>query len=190
MPDDKMGICTKSIENTSEFNSDISSTNNNDSLGLFFNIKESIRVDTVRSTGDIIIGGNGRSTTDGNHDLLRFHLVLCSILLGDFDSVGIDKFGPSIMIVYVLLVQVALADHQLMSISVNQSLLDTVQSLDVGISLGLEGVPVERVDHLVGNLVVAETVCNSFSDMVGSVRTVPHDLCVKSAWGDLDGRYR
>jgi hypothetical protein len=72
--------------------------------------------------------------------------------------------------------------------SVNQSLLNTIQSLDEGISLGLEGIPVERVDHLVGNLIVAETVCNSFSDMVGSIRTVPHDLWGELAWGDLDLR--
>jgi hypothetical protein len=72
--------------------------------------------------------------------------------------------------------------------SVDQSLLNTIQSLDEGISLGLEGIPVERVDHLVGNLVVAETVGDSFSDMVGGICSVPHDLWGELAWGDLDLR--
>jgi hypothetical protein len=108
-----MGIRTEGIEYTSEFNRDISSTNHNDPLGLFFNVKESIRVDTIRSTGDIIVGRDSGSTTDGNHDLLGFDLVFRSVLLGDFNSMGIDEFSPAIMVIYILLVQVGLADSQL-----------------------------------------------------------------------------
>jgi hypothetical protein len=113
MPDDQMSIRTESVENTSEFNSDISSTDDNDPLWLFLDIKESVRVDTVGSTGNIVIRRDGGSTTNGNHNLLRLDLVLGSILLGDFDSVGVDKFSPSIVVVYVFLVEVVLADRQL-----------------------------------------------------------------------------
>ena len=110
-----MGICAESVEDSSEFNSDITSTNHDDPLGLFFNIKESIGVDTVRGSWNLIVGRDSRSTTDGDHDFLRFDLVFRSVLLGDFDSVRIDKFSPSIMVIYILLVQVTLANSQLMT---------------------------------------------------------------------------
>ena len=57
------------------------------------------------------------------------------------------------------------------------SLLDTVETLDIGVSLLLELWPIERLDHLVGSGVVTETVGNGLSNIVGRISAVPHDLC-------------
>ena len=108
MSDNQMRLCTKSVEHTSELDGDVSSTNDDDLLWLFLNIKEPIRVDTVRSSWDLIIGRNGRSTTDSYCDLLGLDLVFRSVVLRDFEGVRVDEFGPSFMVVYFLLAEVGL----------------------------------------------------------------------------------
>jgi hypothetical protein len=104
-----MSLCAKSVENTSEFNSDISSTDDHNLLWLFFDIKESVGIDTILGSRDIVFRRDSRSTTYSDHDLLRSNFVLASVVLGDFNSVGIDEFSPSLVVVYILLVEVGFA---------------------------------------------------------------------------------
>ena len=109
MSNDEMSLCTESVKDTSKLDGNVSGPNNDDLLWLFLDIKESIGIDTVRCARDVIIRWDSGSTTDRYGNLLGLDLVFRSVVLSDFESVGVDKLGPSFMVVDFLFAQIALA---------------------------------------------------------------------------------
>lgn len=69
--------------------------------------------------------------------------------------------------------------YELRSLSVQRgrNALDTVETLNVGISLVLHGRPVKFVDHLLGGRIITEAVCGGFANSIGHIGGVPHEFC-------------
>lgn len=104
-----MSLRSERVEDSSEFNSNVSRTDDGDTFGLFFNIKESIRVDTVRSTWNLLIAWNGRSPSDGNGDLFSFDLVLFPIETFDLEGILVNERSVSFMVIDLVIDEVLLA---------------------------------------------------------------------------------
>jgi hypothetical protein len=69
----------------------------------------------------------------------------------------------------------------------NGNSLDSVQTLDVLVTLVLQCRPVELVDHLICCGLITETIRYGFTDVVGGIGGVPHDFwsSVRSQDDDL-----
>lgn len=106
-----MRLRAEGVEHPSELNSDISGSNDDDSLGLLLNVKEPVRVDTVLCAGNVVIGRDGRSTADGDVEHLGFDSVrLAPVPRSDFDLVGRDELGPAFVVVDFVVDEVLLAN--------------------------------------------------------------------------------
>lgn len=109
MPNNQVRLRSQRVEHSSQLHTDVPSTDHGHSLGLGLDIKEPIRIDTVRSSRDLVIAWDSGSSANGYTDLLGFDLVFAPICLLDLDGVGVDKGGPAFVVVDVLLLQVPVA---------------------------------------------------------------------------------
>jgi hypothetical protein len=110
VPDDQVGLRAEGVEHTSQLDGDISGSNDDDSLGLTVDVKEAIRVDTVFGTGDLIVGGDCGSPSDGNGDLLRFDFVGRAVVRLNLEGVGIEEGSVALVVVDLVVDQVLLAE--------------------------------------------------------------------------------
>lgn len=110
MSDDQVGLRAKGVEHTGQLDGDVSGSNDDDSLGLSVDVKEAIRVDTVFGTGDLIVGGDCGSPSDGNGDLLRFDFVGRAVVRLNLEGVGIEEGSVALVVVDLVVDQVLLAE--------------------------------------------------------------------------------
>lgn len=127
MSNDEMRFCSQSVENTSQLYCNISSTDDGDSLGLFFYIKETIRVDSVRSTRDLFVRRDRCSTSNSDCDLFSFDVVRASIVGCDLEFVRGDEGGVSFVVVDFVVDQILLAIDDGLSVTVLGEFVDAVE---------------------------------------------------------------
>jgi hypothetical protein len=154
MTDEQVGLSTEVVEHASHLDSNVTSTNNSDLLGLLLKIEEAITVDAELGTLDVDCAG---TTTNSDEDLLCADLLLLTVLADNLDNVLGDERGGSVEVFDLVVLQVLL--------------VNSVQTLDVGVTLVLEGGPVEGSSLLDGETVGLGLV-DSFLDGGG----VPGDL--------------
>lgn len=155
--DEEMGLGSKSVEDASEFDGDVTSADDDDSFRLVFEVKETIRGDTETSSGDLLVRGDDRMTADGNANLVGFDGVGFLTRLRDLDLGG-RKDGSR-------------AVEEVDALPVPVCLVDTAESLDVSVALKLECGPIE--------LWLAETlefVSGSMTKLVSEISGMPHQL--------------
>jgi len=155
--DEEMGLGSKSVEDTSEFDGNVTSADDDDSFRLVFEVKETIRGDTETSSGDVLVRGDDRMTADGNTNFVGFDGVWFLTRLRDADLGG-RKDGSG-------------AVEEVDTLPVPVCLVDTTESLDVSVALKLEGGPVE--------LWLAETlefVSGGMTKLVSEISGMPHQL--------------
>jgi hypothetical protein len=111
--DHQVGLRAKRMEDTGQLDSDISGTDNGNPLRLLFDVEETVRVDTVRGSGDILILGDSRSTTDSNNEFLGSNSVLRAVWSLDLDLILVEERGISFVVGYIVLDQVLLAKREI-----------------------------------------------------------------------------
>ena len=105
-----MRLGAQRVKHPRELDRDVSRTDNNHRLGLLFDVKEAVRVDTERSTGNLVVGRDGGPATDGDVEDLGFDLVgLGTVPAGDFDLVGREELGPALVVIDLVVDEVLLA---------------------------------------------------------------------------------
>ena len=154
---EEMGLCSEGVENTGQFNGDIAGTDDDDPFWLVFEVEETIGGDAEASSGDFLFRGDGRVTANGNANVVGFDGVGLFTRLRDPDLSGREDGSMTIEEVDTLPVPVGL--------------VDTTQSLDVGVALGLEGCPVEL--WLIKTL---ELVSRGMTKLVSEIGGMPHQL--------------
>lgn len=110
MPDDQVSLRAEGVEHTGQLDGNVSGSNDDDSLGLSVDVKEAIRVDTVFGTGDLIVGGDCGSPSDGNGDLLGLDFVGRAVVRFDLEGVGIEERSVALVVVDLVVDQVLLAE--------------------------------------------------------------------------------
>jgi hypothetical protein len=154
MTDEQVSLGTEVVEHASHLDSNVTSTDDSDLLGLLLEVEEAITADTELGTLDVDCAG---ATTDSDEDLLCANLLLLTVLADNLDDVLGDERGGSVEVFDLVVLQVLL--------------VDSVQALDVGVTLVLEGGPVEGSGLLDGETVGLGLV-DGFLDGGG----VPGDL--------------
>jgi len=86
--DEKMGLGSEGVEDTGEFDGDITGTDDDDSFRLVFEVEETIRGNTEAGPGDFLLGGDGRVTADGDANVVGFDGVGFLTWLRDLDLGG------------------------------------------------------------------------------------------------------
>jgi hypothetical protein len=145
------------VKNTSQFYSDVSSSDNDCSLGKIFEVEESIRVESEIVTGNVL--GHRRSSTDGDNDSIGRVLTLfvgSSVSLvgrvSRADREGVLVYETSVTgnVFYSVLFDVYKQKMTLQPASNRVDwtwkltlLVDTVQSLNVLVSLVFESRPID-----------------------------------------------
>lgn len=120
----------RSVHNTSQLDSDITSSNNGNLRRKVFQLEEAITGDTVLGTGNL---RNVGATTGSNQDVRRSKARNTAIFIGDFDDLGLDETSTAVDKINAFATPVAL--------------IDTIQSLDDGVAGVLE-VGVIKLDFL------------------------------------------
>lgn len=153
----QMGFGSKGVEDAGEFDGDITSADDDDSFRLVLEIKETIRCDTEAGPRNFLFGGDGWVTTDGDANVVGFDGVGFLTRGRDSNLSGgkdcrvtvekIDTFPIPVILVY------------------------TTEFLDITVSLGFEGCPVEfcLFDTF-------ELVSHGLLDLVGKISGMPHQL--------------
>jgi len=126
MANEQVGLCAEVVEHASHLNGNVTGADDGDLLGLLLEVEEAITVDTELFTLNTDLAG---TTANGNEDLLCAHLLLLTVLAHDLDDVLGDERGSSIEVLDLVVLEVLL--------------VDSIQTLDVGVTLVLEGGPVE-----------------------------------------------
>lgn len=109
MPNDQVRLRPQCVKDTRQLNGNVPRPHHDDRLGLFLDIKESIRVDTVLCARDVIVGRNSGPATDGDIEDFGFDLVgLGTIPAGDLDFVGREELGPALVVVDLVVDEVLL----------------------------------------------------------------------------------
>ena len=160
---EEMGFCSEGVEDTGEFYSDITGTDDNDSFRLVFEVKETIRGNTEPSSGDIFFGGDGRVTANGYANVIGLDGIGFLTRLRDLDLSGRDDGSMTVEEVDTLPAPVGR--------------VDTTESLDVSVTLGLEGGPVEL--WLIKTL---ELVSRGMTKLVSEIGGMPHQLLGNASW--------
>lgn len=156
-----------SIERTREvsetdLDSDVTSSNDGDALGLFLERKEAVAGDTVLGALYVRVR---RLTSNGNNNPVRLEDVLGSIGPLHLNLVLALEPGEARVVVDVVLLKVAL--------------VNAVEAADIGVTLALERLPVKGDRLLGGGLVEpgdAETVRVGVAKVLGDGGCVPHHL--------------
>jgi hypothetical protein len=91
MTDHQVRLCAERVEYASQFDRDITSTDDGNPLGLFLDIEKAVRVDTVRCAGDLVVRGNSGSTADSDDKLFRPDGVLGAVGPFNLDLVLVEE---------------------------------------------------------------------------------------------------
>ena len=161
--DEEMSLGSKAVEDTGQFDCDITGTDDDDSFWLFFECKETIGGDTEVSSGDFLVRGDNRMTTNGYANVVGLDGVGFLTRLRDLDLGG-RKDG-------------SVAVEEVDTLPIPVGLIDTAELLDVSVALRLEGGPVE--------LWLAETlelVSLGMTKLVSEIGGVPHQLLWDTSW--------
>ena len=67
---DEMGLGSEGVEDTSEFNGNVTSTNDDDPFRLVFEFGEAIRGDTEGGSRDLLVRGDDGVTADGDTNVV------------------------------------------------------------------------------------------------------------------------
>ena len=127
--DEEMGLGSEGVEDTSEFDGDVTSADDDDSFRLVFEVEEAIRGDTKASPGNFLVRGNGRMTTGGDANMISLGGVGFLARLRDLNLGGRNDSSVTV--------------EKIDTLPVPVGLVDTTESLDVSVALKLEGGPVE-----------------------------------------------
>ncbi|KAI6757627.1 hypothetical protein HG531_003452 [Fusarium graminearum] len=125
--DEEVSLCAKGVEHASELDSDVTRTDNGDLLGLCGNVEETITVGAILGAGNL--GRNGGLASNSDKNLLGVDQNFGVVVECDLGLVLGGEAGPTVYVIDLVVVEV--------------SLVNTVQALDVSVTLGLEGGPVE-----------------------------------------------
>jgi hypothetical protein len=160
---EEAGLGSEGVEDTSQFDGDVTSTDDDDSFRLVFEFEETIGSDTETSSGNFLVRGGGRVTTDGDANLVGLDGVGFLTRLGDLDLGG-GKDG-------------SVAVEEVDTLPVPVCLVDTTESLDVSVALKFESSPVEL--WLVDTL---ELVTRGVTKFVGEISGMPHQFLGNTSW--------
>lgn len=153
--DEEMSLCAEGVEHAGEFDSNVTGADDGDLLGLLLDVEEAVRVDTELGARDR--GRNARVTTDSDEDLLGVDEDLRSVIESHLGLVLGQQLTPAVKVLDLVVDEV--------------SLVDSVESLDVGVALVLECRPVEG-----GRLLDREAVGLGLVDGLGNGGGVEGDL--------------
>jgi len=161
--DEEMSLGSEGVEDTSQFDGDVTGTDDDDSFRLVFEFEETIGGDTETSSGNFLVRGGSRVTTDGDANLVGLDGVRLLTRLRDPDLGGGKDGGVTVEEVDTLPAPVCL--------------VDTTESLDVSVALKLEGGPIEL--WLVETL---ELVSRGMTKPVSKIGGMPHQLFWDTSW--------
>ena len=114
MSNNEVCLGAKGVKDPGEFHGDIACTDHGHPLGQGFNVEETVRVDTVLSTGNLVTLSKsarhaglqrvmthwyGWTPANCDHKLLRADLVRGPVVPLDLDRVLVDKLGHSLVVV-------------------------------------------------------------------------------------------
>ena len=161
--DEEMGLAPEGIEDTGEFDGDVTSTDDDDPFWLVFEGEETIGGNAEVSSRDFLLRGGGRMATDGDTNVVRLDGVGFLARLSDLDLGGGQDGSVTVEEVDALPVPVGL--------------VDTAKSLDVSVALGLECGPVELwlADAF-------ELVSRGMTELVSEIGGMPHQLLGYASW--------
>lgn len=71
MTDHQVGLRAQRMEDTGQLHSNIASSDNRDPLRLLFDVEETVRIDTVRGSGNVLVLGDSWSASDSDNEFLR-----------------------------------------------------------------------------------------------------------------------
>ena len=97
------------MEHASQFNGDITSSDDSNALRLLFDIEETIRIDTVRGSRDILVLGDSRSAANSDNEFLRSDRVLGTVWPLDLYLILVEEGCVTFVIGYVVFDQILLA---------------------------------------------------------------------------------
>jgi len=190
-----VGLRSEGVEDTSKLDSNVSGADDSDPLGLLLNFEESIRVDSVRSTGDLVVGRDGRTSTNSNDNLLGLDVVRGSVVSSDLDLVLVYERCPTLMVGDLVVDQVLLtaesthvSDQTLTRSSQLKDALDSIQPSDVSVPLLLEVAPVKLGKSSCSSF-ISKSIVWSLSQVVSDVGSVPHDLLGHTSCRKTDNQY-
>lgn len=153
--DEEVGLGSEGVEDTSEFYSDVTSTDDDDPFWLVLEFKETVRGDAEVGPGNF--RGDCRVTTDGDANVFGFDGVGILTWGGDLDLGGGVDGGMTVEKVNALPLPVIE--------------VDTAKFLNVSVALKLECRPVEIWFADVFKLVPC-----GLTEFVGKICSVPHQL--------------
>lgn len=134
---EKVSLRAKGVKHARKLNGDIACTNNGNFFGLLVNVEEAIAVDAKLGTGNL--RRRAWAATDSNENLLGMDHNLGAVIEGDLDLVPGQQPTPTMQVFDLVVAKIAL--------------VNPIQTLDVGVSLGLERGPVERGSFLDGKAI-------------------------------------
>lgn len=155
MADKEVRLDAEGVEHASKLNGNVAGTNQGNLLGQLVNVKEAVAVDA--ELGAWNLRGRAGLAANRDEDLLGLDVHLGAIVERHLNLVLVEKLGPAVQVFDRVLVEVAL--------------VDAIEALDVGITLGLEGRPVEG-----SRLLYGETVCLGVVDGLGEGGSVEGNL--------------
>ena len=161
--DEEVGLGSEGVEDTGELDGNVTGSYHNDPLGLVFEFKETIRVDTEACSGDFLIRGDYWMAADG-----------------DTDVIGLDSVGPLTGFRDLDLRRGkdgSVTVQEVDTLPVPISLVDAAEFLNVSVALRLEGCPVE-----LWVVYAFELVSGRLMKLVGEICGVPHQLLWDTSW--------
>ena len=161
--DEEMSLGSEGIEDTRKFDGDVTSADDDDSFRLVFEVEEAIRGNTEARAGDVLVGGDGRVTTNGDANVIGLDGIGLLTGVRDLDLGGGQDGSVTVEEVDALPVPIAL--------------VDTTEFLDVSVALKLEGGPVKL--WLVKTL---ELVSRGMTKLVSEIGGMPHQLFGNASW--------
>ena len=186
--DHQVSLGPERMEHAGQLDGNVPGTDDGDPFGLFLDLKEPVRVDPVGRTRNVIVRGDRGTSTDGDDDLFGLDGVRRPVILGNLDLILGDERRPSLVIGYLVVDEVLFAKQgskqSIRSVSTSSGsshddldldLLDPVETLDVGVPLVLQIVPLELGDGDLGGF-VTESIVRRLAEVIGDVGRVPHDL--------------
>lgn len=202
MPNQNMRLTPQRMKHPRQLHRDIPRPHHRHPLWLLLDLKEPVRVDPVRSTGDVVLRRDGRASADGDDDFFGGDGVGGAVVFGDFDFVFGDEGAPALVVVDLVVDEVLLATiesnpfislspvysnptiHPIPHLPATSILnfwhsLNPIQPPNISIPLPLQIPPIKlgKTPLLVDSLEVgAEPVGAGFAKVVGDVGGVPHDL--------------
>lgn len=137
------------VHHSGQFDSDVACANDGELLGQFLDLEEAVGGDAVFGAGDV--AGQGRMTTDGDRDVRSCTDDLAAAIC----HINLD---------FILGQELRGALDEIDTVVAPVALVDSVQSLDLGVAVLLEGRKVEG-DVLRDVVTVVDAVFEGFVDV-------------------------